>query len=220
MKHLLIVKFLNGREEEVNLLRPFHPRDKQLLVELNRCQEEVSIALDELCYIMVIDTSGWKLPIKPGELVENIETTTGDNFELRVPPNQTHKSGFYAFPVDQKASYRSIFFTFSGIRQRSENRPLSDILEERGWLQQNAIDDVLEEQEKLRSRKVGEIIAASADLATDKIDELAQQSATAEPGQKVRIGDLLIQAGLVSREAVEEALNTQSAGKKSGSASY
>ena len=34
------------------------------------------------------------------------------------------------------------------------------------------------------------------------------------PAPKVRIGDLLIQAGLVSREAVEEALQTQSAGKK------
>ncbi len=214
MKHLLIIKFLNGRQEEVNLLRPFHPRDKQLLVELIRCQEQVTIAMDELCYIMVIDTSGWKLPIKSGELVETIETTTGDHFELRVPPNQTHKSGFYAFPVDQKASYRSIFFTFPGIRQRSENRTLSDILEERGWLQQNAIDEVLDEQEKLRSRKVGEIIAAAADLPADKIDEVAQQSKAAEPGQKVRIGDLLIQAGLISREAVEEALKTQSAGKK------
>ena len=184
MKHLLIIKFLNGRQEEVNLLRPFHPRDKQLLVELIRCQEQVTIALDELCYIMVVDASGWKLPVKSGELVEHIETTTGDCFELRVPPNQNHKTGLYAFPIDQKASYRSIFFTFLGIRQRREDRPVSDILEENGWLQQNAIEAVLDEQEKLRSRKVGEIIAESSDLSTDKIDAVAQQTEAAAPGPK------------------------------------
>ncbi len=214
MKHPLIIKFLNGREEEVNLLRPFHPRDKQLLVELSRCQEQVNILQDELCYIMVLDNSGWQLPIKEGELVEHIETTSGDTFELRVPPNQSHKTGIYAFPIDQKASYRSIFFTFLGIRQRREDRLLSDILEEHGWLEQQALDEVLDEQEKLRSRKVGEIIAEAADLPTDKIEEVAQQTAAIGPGQKVRIGDLLIQAGLVSREEVEEALRTQSAGKK------
>ena len=62
MKHPSILKFLTGREEKVNLLRPFHPRDKQLLVELLRCPEEVTIPLEELCYIMVLDKSGWQLP--------------------------------------------------------------------------------------------------------------------------------------------------------------
>jgi type II secretory ATPase GspE/PulE/Tfp pilus assembly ATPase PilB-like protein len=214
MKQLLIVKFLNGREEEVSLLHPFHPRDMHLRVELNRCQEQVSIPLEELCYIMVIDSAGGKLPVKAEDLVEQIETITGDRFELRVPPNQKHKSGFFTFPLEQRASFRSIFFTFSGIRQRCEARPLSDILEERGWLPENVIGGVLDEQEKLRSRKVGEIIAAAGDLPADKIDEVAKQVRAGEAGQRVRIGDLLIQSGLVSRDEVENALQTQSVGKK------
>lgn len=214
MKHPLILKFLTGREEQVNLLRPFHPRDKQLLVELLRCPEEASIPLEDLCYIMVLDESGWQLPTKEGELVEHIETTTGDNFDLRVP-TQNYKSGFYAFPIDKDASYRNIFFTSQGIRQRREERPLSDFLEERGWLQQNIIDEVLNEQEKLRSRKVGEILAEESAVTTEKIEELAQQTESSPANlKKVRIGDLLIQAGLISREEVETALNTQSEGKK------
>ncbi|NOY13476.1 MAG: Flp pilus assembly complex ATPase component [Deltaproteobacteria bacterium] len=213
MKHPLILKFLTGREEQVNLLRPFHPRDKQLLVELLRCPEEISVPLEELCYIMVLDKSGWQLPTKEGELVEHIETTTGDSFDLRVPA-QNYKSGFYAFPIDQKASYRNIFFTLHGIRQRREERPLSDILEEHGWLQENAIDEVLDEQEKLRTRKVGEILAEKSSVPTEKIEELAQQTESVSAGSKVRIGDLLIQAGLISREEVEEALEAQSKGKK------
>ncbi len=213
MKHPAILKFLTGREEQVNLLRPFHPRDKQLQVELLRCPEEVSISLEDLCYIMVLDKSDWQLPAKEGELVEHIETTIGDSFDLRVP-TQTYKSGFYAFPIDKNASYRNIFFTFQGIRQRREERPLSDILEERGWLEQNAIGEVLDEQEKLRSRKVGEILAEKADLAPEALEKFAQQAETAPASQKVRIGDLLIDAGLISREEVEEALETQSSGKK------
>lgn len=220
MKHPLIIKFLTGREEQVNLLRPFHPRDKQLHIEVLRSAEEVDIPLDELCYIMVLDSSSWQLPPKEGELVEHIETTTGDSFDLRVP-TQNYKSGFYAFPVEQNASYRNIFFTFHGIRQRREERPLSDILEERGWLQENVIHEVLDEQEKLRTRKVGEILAEKADLSTEKIEELAGQvqalSSQIEENtesHKVRIGDLLIQAGLISREEVEAALEAQTTGKR------
>ncbi len=213
MKHPLVLKYLSGREETVNLLRPFHPRDKQLQIELLRCPEEVSVPLAEICYIMVLDKSGWQLPSKEGELVEHIETTTGDEFDLRVP-TQNYKSGFYGFPIDQNASYRNIFFTFSGIRQRREERPLSDILEERGWLQENAIEEVLDEQEQLRSRRVGEIIAEKTDLPFEKIEEIALQTDQASSNHKVRIGDLLIQAGLVSRDQVEEAIETQSSGKR------
>ncbi len=214
MKHPLIIKFLTGRQEEVNLLRPFHPRDKQLHVELLRCQENVVIPLEELCYIMVLDQSSWQLPIKAGELVEQIETTTGETFKLRVPPKQSYKTGFYAFPVDQSASYRNIFFTLAGIRQRIEERPLSDILEENGWLEDNKINEILSEQEQLRSRKVGEIIAENAKLQPEAIEELAHQAEGTAQGKKVRLGDLLIQTGLVTREQVESALETQSAGKK------
>lgn len=213
MKHPLILKFLTGREEQVNLLRPFHPRDKQLLIELQRCPDEVNIPLEDLCYIMVLDKSSWQLPSKEGELVEYIETTTGDSFNLRVPA-QNYKSGFYAFPIDQNASYRNIFFTFHGIRQRREERPLSDILEERGWLKENVIAEVLDEQERLRTRKVGEIISEKSDLSSEEIDELAQQTEAVQADQKIRIGDLLIKAGLISREEVEKALETQSKGKK------
>lgn len=213
MKHPLVLKYRNGREENVNLLRPFHPRDKQLQVELLRCPEEVSIPLEEICYIMVLDKSGWQLPSKEGELVEHIETTTGDTFNLRVPA-QNYKNGFYGFPIDPKASYRNIFFTFNGIRQRREERPLSDILEEHGWLKENAIEEVLNEQEQLRSRKVGEILAENTDLPAKKIDELALQAESTPSGHKVRIGDLLIQAGLISREEVEAAIETQSSGKR------
>ena len=213
MKHPLIIKFLTGREEQVNMLRPFHPRDSLIHVELLRSPGEIAVPLEELCYIMVLDSSGWQLPPKEDELVEHIETTTGDNFNLRVPA-QNYKSGFYGFPIDPNASYRNIFFTYQGIRQRREERPLSDILEERGWLKENIIHQVLDEQEKLRTRKVGEILAEKADLPTEKIEELAGQIDTSSESHKVRIGDLLIQAGLISREKLEEALETQTSGKR------
>lgn len=213
MTHPLIIKFLNGRQEDVDLLRPFHPREKQLQVELRRNQEQVSISLDELSYIMVIDTSGWQLPIQEGEIVERIETITGESFELRVPSKQNFKTGIFAFPIDQNASYRNIFFPYQGIRQRSEVRPLSDILEEHGWLKGDQIEAVLSEQENLRKRKVGEILAEEGKFPAAKIDELAQR--TKQSGStKIRIGDLLIQAGLISREDVEKALHAQSEGKK------
>ncbi|WP_303721853.1 hypothetical protein [Malonomonas rubra] len=138
MKNPLILKFLSGREERVNLLRPFHPHDKQLQIELVRCSEETPVPSAELWYIMVIDQSGWQLPAKEGKLVEHIETITGDELDLLVS-SQNYKSCFLGFPINTNASYRNIFFTFHSIRQRREERLLSDIHEEKGWLQQNRL---------------------------------------------------------------------------------
>lgn len=214
MKHPMILKFLSGRQEEVYLLRPFHPHDSKVHVELLRCQEIVDVLLAELCYLMVVDKSGWQLPIKEGELVERIETTTGEIFEMRVPDSQNHAHGFFAFPVDPQASYRNIFFTPSGIRQRLETRPLSDILEEKGWLKENMIQPILQEQARLKNRKVGEILSENVKIRQEKIDEIASRAKETDSLQRVRIGDLLIQAHLVTREQVDAALRDQAAGKK------
>ncbi|WP_020675128.1 GspE/PulE family protein [Geopsychrobacter electrodiphilus] len=214
MKQPLIVKFLSGRQEEVNLLSPFRPQDDRIHVELNRNQEGISIPLDELCYVMVLDKKNWRLPNQQDELAEQIETTTGETFDIRVPDNQQYTNGFYAFPVDPKASYRSIFFTLNGIRQRLEKRPLTDILEENGWLESSRVEEVLNEQDQLRSKKVGEIIAENSALNQGEIEQLAKMSSATAQEQKIRIGDLLVQAKLVTNEQVQKALEDQKSDRK------
>jgi type II secretory ATPase GspE/PulE/Tfp pilus assembly ATPase PilB-like protein len=215
MKHPLILKFLDGRREPAALLSAFNPRQDNIQVELNASGQSSGIPLTDLCYVMIMAQGEWQLPPASGHLTEQIETVTGETFKMSVSPQQEYPSGLLALPISKDSGYRSIFFPWKGIRQRSADRPLTDILSEGGALQADAVQKVLAEQEKLRSRKVGEIIAEEQGMRPEQLEAVIRQAVQGAPAhQKLRVGDILTEAGLVTRKQVEAALETQSQGKK------
>ena len=215
MKHPLILKFLDGREEGALLLSAFHPRQSSIQVQLNATEQIANILLKDLCYIMIMAEGAWQLPAQSDETTEHIETVTGETFKMRVSPKQVYPSGVLAFPIRNDTEYRNIFFTLNGIRQRQEDKHLTDILTETGDLDDESVQQVLAEQKKLRNRTVGEIITEEQGVQPDKVEKIIQSAANKSPNNgKLRIGDLLIDAGLVTREQVETALDTQTEGKK------
>ncbi|PLX94758.1 MAG: type II secretion system protein E [Desulfuromonas sp.] len=215
MKHPLILKYLDGRSVDATLLSAFHPRQKSIQAELTSSGKVAHIPLESLCYVMIMAQGEWQIPSSPDEKVEHIETVTGESFKMRVSPKQEYPSGVLAFPVRKDTEYRNIFFTINGIRQRNEDRHLTEILEEGGVIEENDVKKVLAEQQKLRTRKVGEILTEEQGVAPEKLEKTIQDAANKlSPNAKFRVGDLLIEAGLVTREQVETALESQTKGKK------
>lgn len=215
MKHPLTLKFLDGHQEEATLLKAFHPRQETVQVELNTSGKVLKIPVEDLCYVMIMAQGEWQLPAPKDEKTEHIETVTGETFKMRVSPKQVYPSGVLAFPVRNDTNYRSIFFTLKGIRQRNEDRLVTDILAEEGVIAEKDVQKMLVVQEKLRSRKVGEIIAEEQGMSLAKLEETIQEAVkNAPPSKKLRVGDLLTEVGLVTREQVEAALETQTEGKK------
>lgn len=215
MNHPLILKFLDGRQEEANLLSAFHPRQSSVQVELSATEKKINIQLTDLCYIMIMAHGDWQVPTPKDEKIEYIETVTGETFKMRVSPKQEYPSGVLAFPVRSDTEYRNIFFTAKGIRLRNDDRPVTDILEAEGVIKDDDIEQVLEEQQKLRSRTVGEIIAEEQGMQPDQVEKALEEATRNAPAnKKFRVGDLLIDAGLVTREQVETALDSQTEGKK------
>lgn len=215
MKHPLILKYLDGRKVEASLLSAFHPRKTALQVELKTSHGVTKVPFDDLCYIMIMAQGDWQLPAPKDETTQVITTVTGETFKMRVSPKQEYPTGVLAFPIRKDTGYRNIFFTSKGIRQREEDKRLTDILEEGGVVNGEAIKKVLAEQEKLRSKKVGEIIAEEQGVKTENLEKAIKQASDSTPqSKKLRVGDLLIDAGLVTREQVETALDRQDDGKK------
>ena len=72
-----------------------------------------------------------------------------------------------------------------------------------------------EEQEKLRSRRMGEVVAEEADLPEAEIEQVLKEAAQqSEQMLNARVGDILVEAGLVTREQLEKAFECQQAGKR------
>ncbi|MDD5168751.1 MAG: ATPase, T2SS/T4P/T4SS family [Syntrophales bacterium] len=146
--------------------------------------------------------------------VEEITTTVGKKYKVFVIDEGRYSSGFFGMSTWSNSRYRMIFFTTQGIKRRCQIRPVGEILQEQGTITNDRIEKVLEEQEKLKNQRVGEIIAFHNDLAPETIEETIEKARKEGKAPRIRVGDILIEAGLVTKEQVEMALSRQDAGKK------
>ena len=77
------------------------------------------------------------------------------------------------------------------------------------------IQNTLAKQQSLKSRRVGEILSEQNKISTNNVEAVLQRSyknGTIPPN--TRVGDILIAAGLVTRQQVDEALASQQSGRK------
>jgi len=215
MQKPVTLKFMDGHEENGLLARPFRQRENEVDLTLARDGTRQTFGLSEICCIVFHGEGGWSLAPQEGEGVEEIDTFTGDHFTVKIHGEDKEKPGFFGTPAEPETSWQSIFFTRQGVRTRRQQRLLGDILTANGLVSPEMIDEVLKEQGELRSRRIGEIIALYNDLSQESIEESIRE---AERTQKLpanaRVGDILIAAGLVTREQVEQALANQEEGRK------
>jgi len=211
----VVIKFLNGTEKSGELARPIHPGSDH--VELYQSKESVAqiCPLEEVVFV--------KYPGKP-ELVdaaevsrpcEEITTLTGDFFRLRLQTDHSFVSGFFATPIDPDSDFKTIFVTNDGLRHRQPYHPLGEILEQEEGVAATAIAAALAEQKELREKRVGEILVEKHHLSKEDVEQtiLAAQKLPKKLGCG-RVGEILVDAGLVTTAQVEAALALQSAGKR------
>ena len=92
---------------------------------------------------------------------------------------------------------------------------LGEFLKEQGFVSDSNIQAVLKEQEGLRKKRVGEIIAEKSNLPQDVVDMAIHKAMGSSDHRKnIRVGDLLVSAGLVTKDQVEEALSSQEKERK------
>ena len=90
-----------------------------------------------------------------------------------------------------------------------------------GLVSPQDLQSAITEQQYLRSRPVGEIISAKTKLPQAIIDSTIEQMRrqtdtiiTSRTRKPVRVGDILMEAGIVTQEQIDDALATHQTGKK------
>lgn len=92
---------------------------------------------------------------------------------------------------------------------------LGEMLREKGIVTNKEVEEALKEQEDLRNKKIGEIIAENSNLEQTKIDEAIINGVKENKSRhRIRVGDILVAKGLVTRDQVNRALSRQKEGKK------
>ena len=213
MQQKLILSFMDGEQTEAVLARPFAPKENEIEVTLADHGLQIPYPLYDLACVKMLGTPSPQSAAE--ETREEIETVAGEKFHVSILNRQKYSLGFYGLPLETDSPYKSIFFTFHGVRNRSQDRPLGSILEEQGAIDGPTMEQALEEQETLRTRRLGEIIVQQNEL--DQVDVesvLDQAKSSGEIPRNARVGDILVGAGLVTRDQVEAALATLQEGRR------
>ncbi len=215
-QQVLTLKFMDGEDVEATLAVPFQPASNEIEVLLSGTDIRLTYPLFDLSCILFRRGEELKdLPPAKLDSMEELETVTGDTYQVHIPPKQEQAIGFFGTPVDAGGPWTRIFFCTHGIKERKSRKFLCDILEAKGLVSPTDMAAALEEQQKLRTRRIGEIIAEQNNIPQDTIDKtVASASARGNSLHKARIGDILVAAGLVTREQIEEAIAGQKTGKK------
>ena len=214
MAQPVVLNCLDGRKIDAVLAGPFKIKNNYIEVKLTGEENSRKVfPFEELCSI---DIKGTPDPSKFNNLegIEEIETVLGERHKVHIV-NKNEKEGFLGIPTQSNSSNKMVFFTTSGIKTRLRDNSLGEIIQDKGYASEDHINQALTEQQKLRKKRLGEYLSEDTRITQQAVDSAIDKARKeVGSGKKVRVGDLLISAGLVTKEQVESALASQEAGKK------
>ncbi len=215
MQSELIIKLLDGRDRYGILNQEFDPVSGYIDFFCIAEQRSNKLDLSEICFIKFFGKPDLGDSFDEDEFFEDVTTITGDRFHLRLKKSGKRVAqGFFGYPVEIDSDFKSIFFTSSSLKKRKHEKPLGEVLSQQGLVNEAALDEALTEQKELRNRRVGEIIAERAEVPQIIVEQAIDNAFKNGKKPKVRVGDILVEAGLVTNQQVEEALQDQASGKR------
>jgi len=215
MSRDLVVKFLNGSECRGHLFQPFDPEG--VGVEIFRPGEDRPVAypFEAICFVKLFDDVGDSfIKLRASSVCEDLRTATGDCFRLFLTREERFSKGVFGYPEGQDTDFSRIFFTRRGLNIKRLDQPLGEVLKQQGMIEEGDLKSALEVQEQLRKRRLGDSLSEQNQLPREKVE--AAITAARKAGQRApqfRIGDILIEAGLVTRKQVEEVCARQDVDK-------
>ncbi len=212
----VLLVLMDGTRVEAVLTRPFVPEESEIAVQLKDRGEYRSYLLGKVCCIFMAPSQDQIDAACREQKHEEIVTITDEHYRIMLlsGDNRGH-AGIYACCPSLDSPLKLIFFSNHGIKSRRPETRVGEIFECAGMISSEIMNNVLEEQKRLRERRLGDILSQNHGIYRDQIEnaiEKAQRAGKVSP--RMRIGEILINSGLVTSEQVGEALKNQDDGKK------
>ncbi|MDQ6968039.1 MAG: ATPase, T2SS/T4P/T4SS family [Mariprofundaceae bacterium] len=204
----VILEFRDGKEQKGKLYRPFNSQyDEMMIFNQNNVE---SIPLSQLCSIsFLLDHHLPAYKKLPSELVEHIITVSGHEWVVRVLSHQIGTYGFMATPNEENTFVQRIFFVHNGIQSRELTESLGEILRKEDIISGDNIHQALLQQQKLRTQRVGDILSESGKINEQDIAQVLLTTPASNQGQRLKIGEGLVAAKLITETQLTEALHIQ-----------
>jgi type II secretory ATPase GspE/PulE/Tfp pilus assembly ATPase PilB-like protein len=200
---VVTVTLLNGQTQVGEITR-FAPRSSDITLSIAG-GGRATIPAERVAYLGFHRTPA-DLRTEAAAGAFKVHASGGKTFIVELVQSGTPEAiGFYARPSEPQSPFRELFFYAHGVNLREINEPIGEMLVKDGRLPASALQQGLEAQRGQPRTPIGEIL-----VEQKKIDQVALDHAAALQKRKgTRLGEVLIEAGLVTAEDVEVALSEQ-----------
>lgn len=212
----IVLTLLNGEQRRSWLTTVFKATDEYLRVNFESDGLNRKCHADEIAYIQILEPNAVILPAPASDFwdsddyLEEVETLSGERLQVRAMSTPDDKSGFFAYSIGEVMAKKWLFIYYHGIRMRHQYRPMGEILESSGFISASEMQDTLDLQSDMKKYRVGDILAEQNRVDKNDIEGAIQRPhAIAGTRPVVRVGEILIAEGLVTREQVDRAISRQ-----------
>ena len=140
-----------------------------------------------------------------------VYTPGGNTFSVRVPTAELEdRAGFYGFPLSRASLYSEIFFFADRLTAVEDATPLGQILVREGLLDAGTLDAGTAAQAAGREAPVGEILVEQEGVDAVAVEQaVVDQRGRRKSGRSLRLGEILVEAGLATADQISRALAEQ-----------
>jgi len=146
-------------------------------------------------------------PVAPLEGLERYKLSVvgGEQLTVQAAPSAvSHPLGFTAQPAAD-SPFRVLFVYRHGVLAREKDAPLGAMLISAGVLGKGELEKGVAAQTAARNAPIGQILIEMKKVDKETIDEAAEL----QNRKRLRIGQVLVEAGLVTEADIEQALGEQ-----------
>ncbi len=136
---------------------------------------------------------------------------TGEKLTVEADPVDVLDSvGFYARPIGRSSTFAEMFFFARAIGVREDKAPLGALLLDNDLLTLEELEGALEAQAAARAAPLGQILLEQKKVSPDALEEAVEnQREQMRQGRPLRLGEILVEAGLATEEDIDVALADQ-----------
>jgi hypothetical protein len=192
----------------------FSPSQSDLALQLAQGTRQL-IPTEQVAYIAYHKSAERPPPTAEGTDRYKIHAAGRKTFSVsaKLPPAQK-TLGFVALSLSPDSPFGEVFFYHHGVLATERDEPLGALLVKSGALGSEALARALAAQTEQRAVPIGQILVEHRKIAPDDATRAAEQ----QKRRKMRIGEVLVDAGLVSAADIGRLSPSKSDAKASGSA--
>lgn len=196
---------LLNREERHGWLVHFDPKTQRLALH-DGSSEIRYFDTPKIAYIVFHTPIMPTIPPKSQCMEEIIvHTVRGDRFHVLTAKNKPSTHGIFAFDAKETAT-NCYYFYRRGIRSLEQPKPIGQLLVDDAAISNSEVEKALGTQQALRKKKLGDILVEMQTTSHGDIEEIVETHRK----RPQKIGDVLIESGLIKDEDLQKALKEQS----------